>query len=174
MLIESKQISITNVDTIELIRAVMAKRASFRFRADGYSMTPFVRFGDIITIVPHGECPIPVGAVVAFIQPSGGNLTVHRVVARKGDSYLIKGDNVWGFDGIIPGENILGRVHKTERNGKTRSLGLGKEGFLIAFLSSRLAFFSMAMIVWKIIRPTLGWKKTDKVLPGSKQPVLKL
>lgn len=153
--------SFSGNDSIELMRAVIAKGASFRVVANGYSMTPFIRFGDVITITPLDQKKIHVGAVVAF-EPSGcGKLVAHRVVARRGGACLIKGDNVWQPDGVVPWENILGQVKKTERKGRALSLGLGREGCLIAFLSHRLAFFSLLMVVWKWVRPILGRRNDE-------------
>ena len=36
-----------------LVRAVLDKGASFRFKAFGVSMTPFIQDGDVITIAPN-------------------------------------------------------------------------------------------------------------------------
>ena len=156
MLVERRTLSFSNEDNIELMRAVIAKGASFRFQANGYSMCPFIRFGDIVTIAPFEQKKIRVGAVVAFTHPCCGKLIVHRIVAQNGDSYRIKGDNVWESDGLVPRGDVLGYVKKTERKGRTIFLGLGIEGFLIAFLSSKLAFFSRLMAIWKWVSPVLG------------------
>jgi signal peptidase I len=147
------EVFISSADNIELIRAVIAQGASYRFQAKGFSMCPFIRSGDVITIAPLGPKKIHTGDVVAFINPQNMSLLVHRVVARNGSVYRIKGDNVWSPDGVVPLENILGYISKAKREGRDVLLGLGKESFLIAFLSSKLAFFSLLMSVWKLIRP---------------------
>ncbi|HSQ35836.1 MAG TPA: hypothetical protein VLQ89_07595, partial [Candidatus Binatia bacterium] len=45
---------------------------------------------------------------------------VHRVLRKKGDRVLIKGDNCTTADGWIPTENLLGIVTRVERKGKKR------------------------------------------------------
>ncbi len=102
-------------------------------------MAPFIQDGDVITVAPlKGGLP-DVGEVVAFIRPHGGNLVVHRVVARPGQEVLIQGDNNPDcMDGIIPRENLLGRVTHVERNKRAVWIGLGPERYLIAWLSRTL------------------------------------
>jgi hypothetical protein len=62
-------------------------------------------------------------------------LVIHRVVGRKNGCYLIKGDNIFQIDGLIPKEDILGRVTKIERNGKCVRISLDSLCLAIAFLS---------------------------------------
>ena len=99
-------------------------------------MTPFIRDGDVITVSPLRRGRAGIGEVVAFVRPGHGNLVVHRVVARCGASSFIRGDGVPGAsDGVIPPENLLGRVTRVERNGRDVWLGLGPERYAIAWLS---------------------------------------
>jgi ribosomal protein S18 acetylase RimI-like enzyme len=122
---------------LELLRAVLDQGAPFRFQAPGFSMAPFIRDGDVVTIAPlNGRAP-RVGEVVAFVQPARGRLALHRVIARRGATWLIRGDNSPEPDGLIPRENILGVVTRMERDGRTVRLGLGGEGRLIAWLNAR-------------------------------------
>jgi len=120
----------------DLMRAVLAKGVPFRFCARGWSMTPFIRNGDVITVSPlRGALP-EVGEVVAFVRPGSTKPVVHRVIARRGTASWIQGDSVPDHaDGIIPAENILGRVTRVERSGRQVWLGLGPERYLIAWLS---------------------------------------
>lgn len=99
-------------------------------------MTPFIRDGDVITVSPLLVTLPEIGEVVAFSRPGVGNLVVHRVVARQGTGLLIQGDGVPKCpDGVIPQENILGRVTRIERDGNNVQFGLGPERTLIAWLS---------------------------------------
>jgi hypothetical protein len=119
-----------------LLQAVLARGVPFSFCARGWSMVPFIRDGDVITITPlNGNLPGS-GKIVAFIRPESGNLVVHRVVGRQGDDFLIQGDSGSDcVDGIVPQENLLGSVKIITRNGRRVWLGLGPERFLIAWLS---------------------------------------
>ena len=101
---------------LDLLRAVLDKQAFFRFAARGYSMSPFIRDGDVLTIAPLTNAP-GIGEVVAFVSPCNGRLTVHRVVAATRDGFLTKGDNAAEPDGVVPRAQLLGRVARVERNG---------------------------------------------------------
>ncbi len=120
----------------ELMCASLDKGAAFRFCARGWSMAPFIKDGDVITVAPLGGVAPRSGDVVAFLRPDSETLVVHRVVGRKGKAAIIRGDAVAGVpDGLIPAESILGRVSGIERAGRPVRLGLGPERVVIAWLS---------------------------------------
>jgi hypothetical protein len=126
-----------------LAQAALQRGVGFRFSARGSSMTPFMRDEDVITLTPLGSRPPRLGEVVGFAHPGSGKLIVHRVVglvsrprACDRGAVLIGGDWVeTGSDGLIPLENVLGRVTGVERAGKSIRFGLGPERILIAALS---------------------------------------
>ncbi|MFH1441773.1 MAG: S24/S26 family peptidase [Candidatus Omnitrophota bacterium] len=131
---EAKFIS-SNEFRIELIQAVFAKNAGFRFIAKGFSMFPFIQDNDIITLSPLRHSSLGLGKVVACVCPTHKKLLLHRIVARKKSYYLIKGDNITKPDFLIDKRHILGCVTLIKRNNKTILLGLGPERVFIAFLS---------------------------------------
>ncbi len=120
---------------LELLKTVVEGGHQFRMRAPGFSMHPFIRNRDIITIAPlPPESPIP-GDVVAFVRPDTGKLVVHRVVKRTDDLCLIKGDNCGEPDGDITKANLLGIVTRVERNGRDVMAGFPYGRRLIALLN---------------------------------------
>jgi len=130
------ELAISGEILLELMQAVLDRGVAFRFRAKGWSMTPFIRDGDEITIVPLTKENVTIGKVVAFIQPASGHLAVHRVIGRRGASYLIRGDNASSQpDGVVQLQDILGCVTRVERNGRRVYLGQGPERYLVAYLS---------------------------------------
>jgi len=133
---EPRAFSISSIDLMELMQAVLAKDGVFQFRAGGSSMTPFIRSGDVITIASLDRRGARLGMVVAFKHPAGGHLVIHRIVGVAPGAVFIKGDNSpHRTDGWIPVGNLLGRVLEIRRNGKHVWLGLGIERYLIAFFS---------------------------------------
>jgi hypothetical protein len=99
-------------------------------------MSPFIQDGDVITVAPLLGAPPKTGEVVAFVRPGMGNLVVHRLVAWQGTAALIQGDSISDHsDGLVPQENMLGRVIRIQRQGHPVWLGLGPERMLIAWLS---------------------------------------
>lgn len=138
---------------IELLQAVLDRGKPFRFLAPGFSMSPFIRNGDIITISKlPGDSP-GFGKAVAFIHPKTRKPIVHRIVGKNGAFCLIKGDNTPEADGLVPKANILGYVSKVERNGKQITFGLGPERFLIAHLSREGLLIPLMFMIVKIGRP---------------------
>lgn len=131
----SAEFSFSSKALVELIQATLAKGACFRLKANGFSMSPFIRDGDVITISKLSNLNIGLGKVLAFTAPQTGKLVIHRVVGKNNGLYLIKGDNALNIDGLICKENILGYVNRIERNNRDISLGLGWERLIIAFFS---------------------------------------
>jgi len=149
---DQAQLAMPNAAFAELMTAVLDKGTPFRFQATGFSMTPFIRSGDVITIAPT-PARIRFGDVVAFESPSGGKLVVHRVVRVSRDGYIIKGDNSPEADADVPGSRILGRVARVERRGKRVRLGSGIERVAVAFLSRRGWLTRIVWTAWRFARP---------------------
>jgi signal peptidase I len=149
--LKSEELFIYSDDLILLLREVIGKGAVLRFQARGYSMSPFIKHGDIITVAPLKNS-IKTGDVVAFIG-NGKKLIVHRIIGKIKNSFVIKGDNLSEADGVIPENNILGYVRKVERDGTNISLGLGNEQFLIA-LFSRLKILKYLIFLFRILMPS--------------------
>ena len=117
-----------------LLTDVLARGVPFRFAARGYSMFPFIRDGDTVTISPLGGRRVRFGEVVAFTGQTGGPI-VHRVIARRPDSYEIRGDCSGGCVDVVPAAGVLGAVTRVERRGRSVRLGLGPERALAGGLS---------------------------------------
>ena len=146
------ELTITNPELRELILAVTQRKAGLKFQARGLSMAPFIKDGDVVTVSYLDGDNIGLGTVVAFSQPESKSLALHRVVAKKDNFYLIKGDNTYASDGWVERKNILAYVCKVERKGKGLRLGLGPEKMLIAFLSRR-NWLKDIFLAWRRIFP---------------------
>jgi len=146
-----EELSLSSQQLEKLMRGVLDKGACFRFRSKGFSMSPFIKDGDVLTIAPvQGSAP-GFGDVVVFTHPNTGKLIIHRIIGKKAGSYLTKGDNALEGDGLISKAAILGRVTKMERNGRYISLGLGPDRFIIAFVI-RTGLLPLLWPVWRLVR----------------------
>ena len=134
----------------DLVKDILSQGAECRFQANGHSMSPFIKDGDIVIVSPILHVSPGIGDVVAFIYKETGRLLIHRVVGKNGESYLTRGDNTLEGDGLIYSANILGYVTKVERNGKKVSLGLGPERFLIARLTRKGLLLSFVFPIWRV------------------------
>ena len=138
--IQGGELSLSAHAVTSLLEGVFSKGASFRFRAKGYSMHPWIRHGDVITLSANGPKSPDIGDVVAAIHPVNERLLVHRVIAVREGHCLLKGDNMASADGLFSARDLLGKVVSVHRNGKRIRLGLGMEKLLLAWVSRLRAF----------------------------------
>ena len=150
--VKGSELSLSGPALVQLLRAVLDKGAPVRFRAKGFSMSPFIKNEDLVTLSPLQNASPGMGDVIAFVLQGTDKLCVHRVVGKKGDFYVTKGDNTSEADESVPREKILGFVTRVERDGKEVFLGLGPERFVIAFLGCRGLLLPLILPVWKVIR----------------------
>lgn len=135
-----------------IVESMLESGVPVRFQAKGFSMAPFIKNGDILTLLPFdSRNPLP-GDVVGFIHPENKEFIVHRIIDIEGKYYLIKGDNIPGPDGLIPRENILGYVGKAERNGKAVRFGLGRERHILAFLGRDTVLLRVFLRLMRFMR----------------------
>ena len=153
------ELSLSGSAFITLLRAVLDKGVSFRFRATGFSMSPFIRNGDVLTVSPlSGRARL--GDVVAFVKRQTGGLVIHRVVRTGATHCLIRGDNSSRDDGYVSEADILGRITKVERNGKKILLGRGPERYLISLLARKGLLVPFFLPVPRRLRTILGRMQT--------------
>jgi len=139
---------------VKILQAVLDKGVPCRFRAKGFSMTPFIKDGDVITVSPLSNALPRLGDVVAFIHPETERLVVHRMVGQNGNYFLVRGDNTSSVtNDLIPKENILGCTTRVEREGNEVFLGLGPERLLIALLTRTGLLSSLLPPLWRLVRP---------------------
>ncbi len=131
------ELSLSGAALAELAEAVLRRGLPFRFQARGWSMAPFIRTEDVISLAPlQGESP-RLGDVLAFVHPQSGAFVVHRAVKKISTGWLMRGDGNLTDDDPSPVTHFVGRVAQVERKGKPVWAGLGPERCLIAFLSRR-------------------------------------
>ncbi len=115
-----------------LVESTLESGAEVRFPVDGRSMLPFIRPGDVVQLRPLVGSEPNLGDVVAIRGMPGGGLLVHRVVRRRGELFLLRGDNTTVANGEHPAGQILGIVDSVERNGRRAWFGVGRWGALVA------------------------------------------
>jgi len=130
-----EELSISNLGQRELLLTMMESGSSLRTMARGFSMWPFIRDKDILTIAPFKNKQPARGDVVAFTQPASGKLTIHRIIGQTDNGLIIKGDKCLVPDGEVPNREIIGYVCRIERNGSDANLGIGGSRAIIALLS---------------------------------------
>ena len=94
------------------VRAFVEKGAAIQFRARGNSMFPFIKDGDVVTVLPYGDKTPEPGDVAAFIDSDTEKLIVHRILSFHSNNFTAKGDNCLRTDAKQPQNNILGYISK--------------------------------------------------------------
>jgi signal peptidase I len=104
----------------ELAAEVLRRGARLRIKARGGSMVPFLRDGDVVLVTPVADTDVAVGDVICYEAPPGG-LCLHRVIERKRDRVLAKGDAL-AFTEVVDPADVLGKVVAVQRRGRVKRL----------------------------------------------------
>ena len=145
----------------EFLGAVLEHDVPFRFTARGYSMYPFVKDGDVITVEPFsssngGRQRGPrLGDIVAFCRPETGQLVVHRAIGRQRGKVLLRGDNCRQPDDPVDLGAVLGRISRVERRGRAVRFGRGPEKLLVAGLARHNELIPLVTVVRRAVRPAV-------------------
>ncbi len=107
---------ISHKEFLGLAEEILARGKPFRFRAQGKSMSPFIKDGDTVTLVPDKKADV--GDVVLF-KTDEGRLYLHRIVKKAESGIVTRGDAYLNYDedGLTPYRNILGKVAKISGKG---------------------------------------------------------
>ncbi len=101
-------------------------------------MYPSIREGELITVEPVQASDVKLGDIVLYRSERG--LIAHRVVeiaSRDARIFRLRGDASLSCDRPVAAEQILGRVVRVHRNG--RSVALATRGAKIWHRARRLA-----------------------------------
>jgi len=145
----------------EMITELLSRGNSVRMNIKGNSMSPTIRLGDIVTLRPIRFENIKKGNVVACrINPSDSTLTLHRVIKRKKNFIVTKGDASRYGDPPTTNENIFGKARLIERNGRIINL----ETRYHHLSSHFIAWFSWGLAVIKevLVNPAHVMRKIFK------------
>lgn len=118
-------------------------------------MSPFIRDNDVVTVCPRLHVSPRFGDVVAFVDPLTKRLIIHRIIGKKDNSYIIRGDNTTDYADLVTQSSIIGYVRNVVRSGKKVVVGLGPERFFVALLM-RGKVFHIIRLVWRYIKHITG------------------
>lgn len=128
---------------LDLCARLLAGGHAVRFRAEGHSMAPAIRGGDLLEIVPVAARDIRVGDVLLCRLGSGS--VAHRVVRIDRTPATIRitlrGDAAFADDLPVDAEDVVGRVVIKGSEGSEGSEGSVGSGFR-RFRGSRFSLTS--------------------------------
>lgn len=105
-------------ETTALFAELLWRGLPVSLRARGGSMWPFLRDGDVLTVLPLDR-PARLGEVLAVRR--GDELVVHRAVRVRGRFAELQGDALSRSDGSFAAADLLGRVVLLRRGAKSHA-----------------------------------------------------
>jgi ribosomal protein S18 acetylase RimI-like enzyme len=110
-------------ELMPVIRAALERGQRVRLTANGSSMTPFIRDGDVVELEPlHAAWTL--GDIV-LAESAAEHYVIHRIVRLVGDRVWLRGDAQAQREGPVPRQAVLGRAVTASRNGRVRALDRG-------------------------------------------------
>lgn len=123
-----REISLDRAHLSGLAAEILTSGGTFRFRATGGSMTPFIKDGDILEVRPVATAAIRRADVVLYRREQHGGLVAHRVVdLNPGSPHVLslQGDASLFDKETVASTSVLGRVVNVQRNDKVMTLDAG-------------------------------------------------
>src|SRR3990167_10204427 len=112
-------------DFFYLAETILKQGNCIKFKAEGGSMSPSIRSGDIVEVGPVTD-EITSGDIILY-RSRENTAVVHRVIKKnESGGILTKGDSSLDFDSPITNEQVLGKVIEVERRGINIRHFLGK------------------------------------------------
>jgi signal peptidase I len=115
----------------QLVKEITADDLSFRFQAKGKSMLPTIQDGEILHVQPEKLSKLRRGHIVMFRNETG--LKAHRIICKRQDQFVTRGDAGLDNDGVVRGEDILGKVIAKECLRTARVVRLGGPSARVKF-----------------------------------------
>lgn len=98
---------------VRVLLATLREGRAARWVVRGVSMWPAVPDGSEVEVTPCDPGTLRAGELAAFARREA--ITVHRVIARRGERLVLRGDALARDDGEVPPADVLGRAVVTRR-----------------------------------------------------------
>lgn len=136
-----------NKEMISLFTNSIKKNGWLDLPAQGFSMYPYIREGNICRFTPHEPSLLKKGDIVLFYSLTG-QLIAHRLcktIVEGGERFfLFKGDSNLGFDELVRETQIIGKlVHIQGR-------GLQIENFLAIVYGRLILYFPFLSRIFRM------------------------
>jgi len=126
-------------------RAIAGAGVPVEVRVSGGSMRPLLAPGAVLVVKPCAPADLRVGDIVVA-RSSAGRVVAHRLVARHGDVFVLRGDALGADDPPVGPTDILGRAVAFRRGGVTLDLDT-KAARVVGGLLARASRLTRAALV---------------------------
>ncbi len=142
-----QELSLTGEDFYDLIGSFFADGLHRRMKIQcrGTSMSPFVKDKCTLCLAPvKKEMTLRVGDIVVVALHQKKQIIIHRVIAKKDERCLVKGDNNTLSDGWFHKKDILGIVETIEqRDGLSFTPNVWKSILIATFSKHNVLHYVM-------------------------------
>lgn len=153
-----REISLNHNEFTELSTNILSQEGSLNIKVHGFSMYPFIRNGDIISIHPCNASFLRLGDV-ALYHVDRKKLVAHRIVGKHiqhGQIFLrMCADATLDYNEWIPACNVLGKIVSIQREQKVLHLDKGFLRFLSFFWAKCFpvshVLFRLSCVVKKVV-----------------------
>jgi len=149
---DSQRLEISGHNFQQLITSVVEKDALVTFKVTGKSMFPNIINGDRLTLAPYQGQEPEVGDVVALANLSKNTISVHRIIKKKAELFLIKGDNVFKSDGVFSQKSIIGYICEIKRGKKKININKLKNKRIVFLSKIRFFCLSKPLFLFNLIK----------------------
>lgn len=104
----------------DLAADVIRQFGEVRLRVNGASMLPCVWPGDVVTVRRRSAAELLPGRIVLCYRD--GAFVAHRLVGKRGDALITRGDSHSFEDSPFSGDEVLGEVVSIQRAGQPVAL----------------------------------------------------
>ena len=108
---------LSNELKLELAADLVRRFGEVQFRVTGTSMLPAVWPGDFLTVRRRSVSQLQPGRIVLCYRDQG--FVAHRVVGKRGDCLITRGDRLPCQDRPFHAEEVLGEVVTVARRGRS-------------------------------------------------------
>lgn len=117
-----------------LANDLIAGGYGLRFQAIGRSMLPTIQDGEIVHVKPVAVNMLRIGDII--LLRSGAEFKAHRIIRKRGQYFVTRGDAGTDPDGEIRCDQILGMVIAKEAIGSCQLVRLDGVAARLSFLAS--------------------------------------
>jgi Peptidase S24-like len=129
----------------ELTCELIAAGAKFRFQAKGRSMLPTIADGEILYVEPTTAAAVRIADIVLFRDARG--FRAHRVVRKRKDIFVTRGDAGQESDRAIRDRQIVGKIVAKESAETRRIVCLSSSRARFRFLLAEIRRYLSTEIV---------------------------
>ncbi|HEX3106797.1 MAG TPA: S24/S26 family peptidase [Terriglobales bacterium] len=116
-----------------------------RFQAVGRSMLPTIQDGEIVHVKPVTADMLRIGDIV--LLRTDEQFKAHRIIRKRGQGFVTRGDAGVDTDGEIRGDQILGRVTAKEAISSPRLVRLDGIRARLKFFSAELCRRGISFVI---------------------------